>query len=481
SSATRETLPRSLSDAYLTGLAEVSAGEGGERAVYYSTQLAIYKYDRDTEVTTTIIAGMVEVLLQGYNLGTSRDDLLYVLVGGKSCTSIVHSKTSIRCIVVLTTPNLAYSAADTFTNSQQTSISQESTPEQLATTIVPFALEDVKLATIGGKTGGFSVTPLATVRSGSGRPVLTHIKLSVLPFAPVSLAIASLDEGGIGVVGTLYWANSAYSAHSVQRSFLDGSQVETVVTNVQEGVVSVVTAVLDQDLHIVRTIDSTYSTDITDVTDVTCNTTARFSTGLLRTLYAEAEVRNTSSSFSGKSQETQAQESGASPDSCLLVGHVLFFLDKNQATLGRMPLLPISYREVFIPTQSDSTQDTAYYSTFAGQEQDTLEGAIAPAVLLRGLTGASDLAPELSTNMYLSLREGLVMRLSMQHLIARVGVVGEIFTLNMRQLLRDKGARRQLPWWVEVVSTGSTAVRLEGICAIPLFPNSSTNAVWSQQ
>jgi hypothetical protein len=106
----------------------------------------------------------------------------------------------------------------------------------VAASIVPYTVQQVQLTTPGGRTTGVSLLPLTVVRSGSGRPVMSHIALTLLPFAPYTVSVVAHNQlradGSVTEEKTLYWSNVAYGAYSIQRSRLDGSQVETVVSNV---------------------------------------------------------------------------------------------------------------------------------------------------------------------------------------------------------------------------------------------------------
>lgn len=262
----RETVPRSIKDAYITGM-HVDGPDA--ETTYYTTQLAIYSYNLRTKgsctmadtaslctvlphefhlgavfliATTTIIAGLVQVEIDGYNLGATLTDVS-VTVGGQTCTSVVHvSPHRITCLVVLKEPNVLYAAVGSSrarVPPYVSSVSDLSSEAELATSIVPFTVSDVALQTTGGRTQGVNPLPLATARSGSGRPVMSHIVLTVLPFEPYTIAIAAHNEttsgsSRVSKKQTLYWSNVATGAQSIQRSRLDGSQVETVVTNVRK-------------------------------------------------------------------------------------------------------------------------------------------------------------------------------------------------------------------------------------------------------
>jgi hypothetical protein len=92
---------------------------------------------------------------------------------------------------------------------------------------------DVQLSTIGGNTQGIYLNAQTVVRSGSGRPVIESVTLTSVPFTPYALHLVSTPSvENEEVLKTLYWSNVAVNAFCVQRARADGSQVETVVSNV---------------------------------------------------------------------------------------------------------------------------------------------------------------------------------------------------------------------------------------------------------
>lgn len=191
-------------------------------------------------MSTPIIAGLLSVEIDGYNLGASLSDVT-ITVGGHLCTSVVHvSPQRITCMIVLTEPSLLYrtlGSQRTRTPPYVSTISELTNEADLAISIVPFSPTDVQLTTPAGTTTGVMAKPLTVVRSGSGRPTMSHIVLTVLPFAPQTLTVVTHNvtdtvSKAVSQVQTLYWSNVAYGAYTIQRSRIDGSQVETVVTNV---------------------------------------------------------------------------------------------------------------------------------------------------------------------------------------------------------------------------------------------------------
>jgi len=192
--------------------------------------------------TTTIIAGLLSVAIRGYNLGATIADVRSITVGGEVCTSIVHaSPEHVMCTIVLRTGSVLYSTINNRNGSYLSSVSESSTDAELSASVVPYTIDQVTYTTIGGSTSGVSAVPLAVVRSGSGRPTMTHIKLTLEPFSPYTMTVvthrvdstSSSGSAGVSYEKTLYWSNVAYGAHSIQRSRMDGTQVETVVNNVR--------------------------------------------------------------------------------------------------------------------------------------------------------------------------------------------------------------------------------------------------------
>lgn len=154
---------------------------------------------------------------------------------------MIHvSPQSVKCTIVLRTGSVLYSTINNRNGSHVSSVSERSTPAELSASVVPYTVDQVVYTTVGGSTSGISAVPLAVVRSGSGRPTMTHIRLTLEPFSPYTLTvvthrvdnISTSGNSGVSYEKTLYWSNVAYGAHSIQRSRMDGTQVETVVNNV---------------------------------------------------------------------------------------------------------------------------------------------------------------------------------------------------------------------------------------------------------
>jgi len=205
-----EVVQPTANDAYFTGMAI----DPLIPVVYYTTQRAIYSYNEETYDNTIIIAGILEVTIQGYNFGFSIEDIISLKVAGSTCTSIVHlSEYNIKCSLVL--------IDDLLSDQEVSSI---------------YSTSQVELITIGGKVLGLSQQPLSLLMSGSGRPIVTSIDIQRMPFKPVAIAIAvhGGDSSGGGVVRTMYWSNYAYGAFNIQRCHLDGSRVETILFNVND-------------------------------------------------------------------------------------------------------------------------------------------------------------------------------------------------------------------------------------------------------
>ena len=160
---------------------------------------------------------MVAVEICGDNLGASLAEVRYVKVAGKLCTSMVHvSSKLIQCIIIET----------------------ESHTEEPNTYLSP---KDLYLSTNAGNTNGIYEHSLSVVKSGSGKPVISDIQFQRRSFIPYALRLVSTV---VAVVKqndntlqetkqkTLYWTNIAPNAFNIQRSNIDGSQIETVLNNV---------------------------------------------------------------------------------------------------------------------------------------------------------------------------------------------------------------------------------------------------------
>lgn len=145
--------------------------------------------------------GLYEITITGFNLGASLQDVRYVKVRNTFCTSLHHvNDTMIKCILV--------HSPDSFSSG------------------------DVTLSTIGGTIHGTYIAPQLVVRSGTGRPVASEITIEPLPFRPYALSLLVQANDGGAVERTLYWSNIAQGAFSIMRCRADGSQIETVVSNV---------------------------------------------------------------------------------------------------------------------------------------------------------------------------------------------------------------------------------------------------------
>lgn len=175
--------------------------------------------DASTAVARVIISGIVEVIVEGRNLGSKRADVLSLTVSGRTCVSLVHlSPSSLRCTLLL----------------------DDATPPTAAEVLAAYTPASVEVVTVGGKATGVALNPLSIIRSGSGRPVITRIEINPQPFSPHSIALVAHRPSaeyaarapGDKYEQTIYWSNWAYGAFSIQRCRLDRSHVETVVNNV---------------------------------------------------------------------------------------------------------------------------------------------------------------------------------------------------------------------------------------------------------
>lgn len=208
--------------------------------------------------TTTVIAGLLEVIIEGYNLGNTFSDIVHIKVNGSLCTSIVHfSSNKVQCLLALQQPALSHAGYDngsgdsiasnsnniiatvnesTYNINEDTSAADITATNVAALLLVPFTLNQIEIRTLAGRTVGISTQPLTIYRSGSGRPAMAHIELNLLPFLPYALALVTPPTTTITSGSkrrTLYWSNTARGAYSIQRCWADdATQIETVVSNV---------------------------------------------------------------------------------------------------------------------------------------------------------------------------------------------------------------------------------------------------------
>lgn len=150
-----------------------------------------------------VIAGLLEVTLHGFNLGKTLEDINFIKVNGIPCTSIVHlSSELVKCI--------SYQAG---------AVGDSITADM------------IHVSTIGGNTRGIYPEPTSIARSGSGRPILSAVDLDMKTFLPYSIKLVSDYFNGT-VLKTLYWTNVGLNSYSIQRSSVDGRNIQTVVNSV---------------------------------------------------------------------------------------------------------------------------------------------------------------------------------------------------------------------------------------------------------
>jgi hypothetical protein len=295
-------LPSGSKDAYFTGIAI----DRESSTVYYTTQKGIYVYDENTKLTTSLIAGIVEVKLAGFNLGNSVSDLLSIKVNGRLCTSVLHySSTMITCILTL---------KDTFVNEAITE-------------------KSIHVSTRSGSVVGISDHPEVQLRSQSRRPIISTLDWVIQPFCPYNIYLSVdnfLRHGASVTAKTLYWSNTATGSHSVQRSMIDGSQVETVVNNVEKGVaLHVLTALFDVNMSYMQLNDATETVE---------------------------ECTNEGLPVDGIAISTD--------NTCVVRGHLLLYLDAQRGHLAVSSLPLINPQRLYQPyTKPVTINETAENAT----------------------------------------------------------------------------------------------------------------------
>ncbi len=192
-------LPQSSYDHYITSM--VTDNEN----LYYTTQDGIYSISMNEEnpQPSKIIGGLLQITLIGYNFGNFLDDIKYIKMKGKLCTSIIRYNSS--CITCMITYSDLINTNDEYNNN------------------------DVILSMTSGNTQG--VYPFPSVVIQNNRPLITSIIFDKKPFHPYGLAIAIDDSQDYKI---LYWSNIAVGSYSLHRCRINGNQVENIFDNVQK-------------------------------------------------------------------------------------------------------------------------------------------------------------------------------------------------------------------------------------------------------
>lgn len=165
----------------------------------------------------TIIHGLLYVDIYGYNFGHALNDIVYIKLKDMPCTSILRiSSQHLRCISFQT----GYTEG---INEYDWSTSNEEMEDKIQ-------VWDVELRTVSGSKRGLSLDAEEIVRSKSFRPAITEINFQNTAFHPETVAYIPPIEGE--AMGTLYWTNRVAGHFVLQRSYVDGSQIETVLNQV---------------------------------------------------------------------------------------------------------------------------------------------------------------------------------------------------------------------------------------------------------
>ncbi len=191
-------LPPSAYDHYITSMILDSD------TLYYTTQDSIYSISihEKNPKPIKIIGGLLQITLNGYNFGNFIDDIKYIKMKNKLCTSIIRYNSS--CITCMITHREVIDASEYNSN-------------------------DVILSMTSGNTQGIYPFPAVVIQNN--RPLITSIIFEKKPFQPYSIAIASDDSYGYKI---LYWSNIAVGAYSLHRCHINGTQVERIYDNVQK-------------------------------------------------------------------------------------------------------------------------------------------------------------------------------------------------------------------------------------------------------
>jgi hypothetical protein len=200
SETTYENLGPGNDDTFISGIAVNEATD----TMYYATQDGLYSIKTvGSQDKTHLVAGILSITINGYNFGSSVNDIKVLSIRGIACTSVILvSSNQITCLSVK--PGVTGSDINS---------------------------DDVFLSVLGGNTQGVYFNPEIVIRSNSGRPIIASINFEIQPFLPYALSIRLPETDND--IPTLYWSNIAIGGYSIQRCRLDGSQIETVLYDVQ--------------------------------------------------------------------------------------------------------------------------------------------------------------------------------------------------------------------------------------------------------
>lgn len=244
SETTYENLAPGKDDTFISGIAINEA----TNTMYYATQDGLYSIKTvGPQDKTHLVAGILSITINGYNFGNSVNDIRALNIRGVPCTSVIFvSSNQITCLSVK--------------------------PGVIGTDINS---DDVYLSVLGGSTQGIYFNPEVVIRSNSGRPIIANINFEIQPFLPYALSIRLAETNND--IPTLYWSNIAIGGYSIQRCRLDGTQIETVLTDVQRSL-GLVVSTPEKINGIIRE----YSDDVLFFTDTSKGTISRFQVPCLK-------------------------------------------------------------------------------------------------------------------------------------------------------------------------------------------------------
>lgn len=135
---------------------------------------------------------------------------------------------------------------------------------------------------------------------------------------------------------------------------------------------SVIPVWMDKFMRFVSTVSNNYNNILRPLCDV--NTVTQ-SLAIQYQLLQLQTVDSNSTTSSSSYNQSYSSSSATATTSCTNVGHAIFFIDANQAVLGKVLLYPISStgEEVFVPySPITSLQDTTIYTSYYKQEDSEL-------------------------------------------------------------------------------------------------------------
>lgn len=301
-------------------------------------------------------------------MGLTIEDVVYIRVQGQPCTSITHHTSEhIHCIIY------------------QSSLMNTSA----------LSPSDVELRTIAGSTRGISLDAYIVYKTQGMRPVLHTINFFSEPFSPLALTYIPPHPSLSSTMGSLYWTNGALASKSLQRSKADGSQIETILQQLQ-----ISHSIVGSNI-VFNPQNTTYSTLV-----------------------------NTSNiaSFSSNMCDSSESEGQSTISHCLIPGHIIFFSDalSNQVVRMIVPLFNTttyyisSLFEQILADPSDPNPEltsmkvqlnaTAYPSKVITQETSVpVDSNITQTILFTNMTSIQSLALDYtSDHLLLTTAEGLV-------------------------------------------------------------------------